>query len=131
MIRRPPRSTRTDTLCPYTTLFRSQLIKPVSRLNPRDEEVLFTRRSPPDGGAYCTLILTRRVPVSTPEHGFEPHRHDAGLRDLKYGVAVHDVLGNKPGSARHRVEKPAGIIKKPLGKLCTKRPGAQKVQAAH
>src|SRR3546814_1382426 len=25
MIRRPPRSTRTDTLCPYTTLFRSGL----------------------------------------------------------------------------------------------------------
>src|SRR3546814_10931378 len=25
MIRRPPRSTRTDTLCPYTTLFRSML----------------------------------------------------------------------------------------------------------
>src|SRR3546814_10289046 len=24
MRRRPPRSTRTDTLCPYTTLFRSQ-----------------------------------------------------------------------------------------------------------
>src|SRR3546814_10846262 len=24
MIRRPPRSTRTDTLCPYTTLFRSR-----------------------------------------------------------------------------------------------------------
>src|SRR3546814_13360649 len=29
MIRRPPRSTRTDTLCPYTTLFRS----PQPRLN--------------------------------------------------------------------------------------------------
>src|SRR3546814_9595483 len=26
MIRRPPSSTRTDTLCPYTTLFRSLLI---------------------------------------------------------------------------------------------------------
>src|SRR3546814_17675295 len=26
MIRRPPRSTRTDTLFPYTTLFRSQVI---------------------------------------------------------------------------------------------------------
>src|SRR3546814_18259304 len=26
MIRRPPRSTRTDTLFPYTTLFRSQFI---------------------------------------------------------------------------------------------------------
>src|SRR3546814_2552927 len=29
MIRRPPRSTRTDTLFPYTTLFRSQLGEPV------------------------------------------------------------------------------------------------------
>src|SRR3546814_8668524 len=28
MIRRPPRSTRTDTLCPYTTLFRSVGDKP-------------------------------------------------------------------------------------------------------
>src|SRR3546814_2914887 len=28
MIRRPPRSTRTDTLFPYTTLFRSQAEKP-------------------------------------------------------------------------------------------------------
>src|SRR3546814_8995303 len=27
MIRRPPRSTRTDTLCPYTTLFRSSLLR--------------------------------------------------------------------------------------------------------
>src|SRR3546814_4639582 len=28
MIRRPPRSTRTDTLFPYTTLFRSDLLVP-------------------------------------------------------------------------------------------------------
>src|SRR3546814_12408815 len=28
MIRRPPRSTRTDTLFPYTTLFRSERIEP-------------------------------------------------------------------------------------------------------
>src|SRR3546814_2406555 len=27
MIRRPPRSTRTDTLFPYTTLFRSRLLR--------------------------------------------------------------------------------------------------------
>src|SRR3546814_14742144 len=27
MIRRPPRSTRTATLCPYTTLFRSDLVR--------------------------------------------------------------------------------------------------------
>src|SRR3546814_14091645 len=34
MIRRPPRSTRTDTLFPYTTLFRSQH-RPVARADPR------------------------------------------------------------------------------------------------
>src|SRR3546814_15188184 len=27
-IRQPPRSTRTDTLCPYTTLFRSRALAP-------------------------------------------------------------------------------------------------------
>src|SRR3546814_273478 len=31
MIRRPPRSTRTDTLCPYTTLFRSAAVNPQRR----------------------------------------------------------------------------------------------------
>src|SRR3546814_13348330 len=29
MIRRPPRSTRTDTLFPYTTLFRSEVFHPL------------------------------------------------------------------------------------------------------
>src|SRR3546814_17258005 len=37
MIRRPPRSTRTDTLFPYTTLFRS----PNSGFPPTFEETLF------------------------------------------------------------------------------------------
>src|SRR3546814_9460571 len=31
MIRRPPRSTRTDTLFPYTTLFRSAAFAPAAR----------------------------------------------------------------------------------------------------
>src|SRR3546814_13285409 len=38
MIRRPPRSTRTDTLFPYTTLFRS--IRTMSRHAPRRRYVL-------------------------------------------------------------------------------------------
>src|SRR3546814_21162165 len=38
MIRRPPRSTRTDTLFPYTTLFRSHCRKTEIRLlDPREE----------------------------------------------------------------------------------------------
>src|SRR3546814_6089880 len=35
MIRRPPRSTRTDTLFPYTTLFRSQAFGKHGHGNPR------------------------------------------------------------------------------------------------
>src|SRR3546814_10044195 len=38
MIRRPPRSTRTDTLFPYTTLFRSHAgLKPALALHGRNE----------------------------------------------------------------------------------------------
>src|SRR3546814_10174379 len=43
MIRRPPRSTRTDTLCPYTTLFRSQAQGPG-----RGRPVLHRRRETGD-----------------------------------------------------------------------------------
>src|SRR3546814_12580468 len=36
MIRRPPRSTRTDTLFPYTTLFRSVDIAPANYVSQQD-----------------------------------------------------------------------------------------------
>src|SRR3546814_4360694 len=39
MIRRPPRSTRTDTLFPYTTLFRSRAFTHVRRLDAEVEQV--------------------------------------------------------------------------------------------
>src|SRR3546814_1008279 len=39
MIRRPPRSTRTDTLFPYTTLFRSRPVGDRLRLGPRFEGI--------------------------------------------------------------------------------------------
>src|SRR3546814_10546729 len=37
MVRRPPRSTRTDTLVPYTTLVRSQCYSPGARAWRRDD----------------------------------------------------------------------------------------------
>src|SRR3546814_11545645 len=43
MIRRPPRSTRTDTLCPYTTLFRSA--------------------AAPDAGVGTDTLVARIIPV--------------------------------------------------------------------
>src|SRR3546814_6617920 len=49
MIRRPPRSTRTDTLFPYTTLFRSQLYS-------------YNRRLTALGGQMLRLAERHKVP---------------------------------------------------------------------
>src|SRR3546814_5394818 len=38
MIRRPPRSTRTDTLFPYTTLFRSETVTLNARVKPEHDD---------------------------------------------------------------------------------------------
>src|SRR3546814_5963668 len=46
MLRRPPRSTRTDTLCPYTTLFRSPGVGDPHRGRPRPPGL----RVAPDAG---------------------------------------------------------------------------------
>src|SRR3546814_11918376 len=67
MIRRPPRSTRTDTLFPYTTLFRS--------------------RGANDGGGHCTrlclrsrLCLARRWPRSGLRSHLRKKQHIANAR---------------------------------------------------
>src|SRR3546814_1003787 len=40
MIQRPPRSTRTDTLFPYTTLFRSAVLQETIQFYPEDDEAV-------------------------------------------------------------------------------------------
>src|SRR3546814_14462073 len=61
MIRRPPRSTRTDTLFPYTTLFRSE--RPVARRRQADLEPR-GRLLPCDLAAIEKLdALDRRVEI--------------------------------------------------------------------
>src|SRR3546814_20428755 len=63
MIRRPPRSTRTDTLFPYTTLFRSS-IPPRNSWRCRSPPAARRRRGP-DGGGVPALeplkVLGRRL----------------------------------------------------------------------
>src|SRR3546814_3395450 len=59
MIRRPPRSTRTDTLFPYTTLFRSQAqYLGLRRPKPR-YFVHFRRAGQPDGESSAALRAAR------------------------------------------------------------------------
>src|SRR3546814_16864464 len=70
MIRRPPRSTRTDTLFPYTTLFRStgpptrwSRRRPAPPCRPRS----WTSTSPPTGGdARSEGSCRRRPPYPDP-----------------------------------------------------------------
>src|SRR3546814_11564329 len=73
MIRRPPRSTRTDTLFPYTTLFRSQRIDVRLRAFLGDEhlrsptrmEYSQARRSlnAPTAGTYPRVCACTAAPV--------------------------------------------------------------------
>src|SRR3546814_8679466 len=64
MIRRPPRSTRTDTLFPYTTLFRSE------------------RPSPACGGGWvggasAAAMLPKQQRRAEPPKAFPPHANVA------------------------------------------------------
>src|SRR3546814_3352394 len=72
MIRRPPRATRTDTLFPYTTLFRS------------DQPALYEN--------YRSGIAAYRVPVANGRyrvtlHLFEPAEDAAGKRVFDVAVS--------------------------------------------
>src|SRR3546814_20854731 len=56
MIRRPPRSTRTDTLFPYTTLFRSSITTVSTTVDGHTSEIEFLLSS--ENGDEATARLT-------------------------------------------------------------------------
>src|SRR3546814_17640381 len=111
MIRRPPRSTRTDTLSPYTTLFRSDDQVPVLRAGGGDD---LERRRPGlrEQGDRRLADGAAVVPGRTGIPGSRPHRRrgdpdrilDPGLRDAAHLPAAQaverDPLG--PGAGRGR-----------------------------
>src|SRR3546814_6594464 len=80
MIRRPPRSTRTDTLFPYTTLFRStRRPRRPARLGPGDrgaasrdpDRTRQTRRAAEDHGDRQRLSRSRHAARRSEEHTSE------------------------------------------------------------
>src|SRR3546814_17380533 len=90
MIRRPPRSTRTDTLFPYTTLFRSK--RPVQRRQPGKVAVEAARLGE-DAATGLELVDLEHddaaLPVTAPHH----HRRNA------FAVAAPDMR-HHPGFGR-------------------------------
>src|SRR3546814_11583780 len=80
MIRRPPRSTRTDTLFPYTTLFRSRYRAFPHRARDSGDGAC---RPYPAGGEYARRLWRARA---QPGRSFEDHRrseeHTSELQSL-------------------------------------------------
>src|SRR3546814_18361042 len=92
MIRRPPRSTRTDTLFPYTTLFRSPTVATLARL---------------DGGNPAGDIGKGRLQIAQcrqPGRGATLQRlDDRGERRLVVGELLKH--GERPGIRAGRSEE--------------------------
>src|SRR3546814_11489998 len=97
MIRRPPRSTRTDTLFPYTTLFRSQSF-PASAECLKDRGHAqcpgphgFASKSHQHPGTQAPLIVKRSIHVENdqiyivPIHRVPDHWHHWFLTGTKLG----------------------------------------------
>src|SRR3546814_3652104 len=67
MIRRPPRSTRTDTLFPYTTLFRSRQAAARGAATQNVDDVteqdvyVFSRRIAREGQANAAAVVARHT----------------------------------------------------------------------
>src|SRR3546814_20241983 len=117
MIRRPPRSTRTDTLVPYTTLFRSAGADPLAAVR----AALHKRVS----GLYQAGARAFLRYVGSAEIGLAAlrrHRHaDAGPRPAEL-PARHPP---RPGGFHHRSHRPHHglLLLGPAGRCPSHPPG--------
>src|SRR3546814_6175458 len=107
MIRRPPKSTRTDTLFPYTTLFRSQRLIAANR---RDHSLLAIE----EPEAHLHPHLQRRVY----KHRFETIVGlDSGVDDGQDDANDDDVAPSKPLSVLLTTHSPHIASVAPLNAL--------------
>src|SRR3546814_19056364 len=90
MIRRPPRSTRTDTLCPYTTLFRSglPLLEQALQIRflPLGRRLVLADDIGLEGRARIVVEDAERHRKFAETH-FDEHMRDAAVGDVKIGRA--------------------------------------------
>src|SRR3546814_17553462 len=94
MIRRPPRSTRTDTLFPYTTLFRSDAVVDEHRiaLAARAEAETRSVHLQPDGLRELAVAVGEHRHLAFSLVGLAPRAHDEGVVDRGARARV-DALG--------------------------------------
>src|SRR3546814_5153575 len=136
MIRRPPRSTRTDTLFPYTTLFRSRLaieiIEALSRPYEVDQHTLYIGASvgsaiaPRDGRTAEMLIRGADLALyRSKEHGgglhhpYEPQLHVHAEERRVLEIALREAL-EKNRSEEHTSEIQS-LMRIPSAVFCLKK----------
>src|SRR3546814_3556194 len=109
MIRRPPRSTRTDTLFPYTTLFRSlPNIRPKHPQNKdlpmTDKVALITGATGQDGAYLAEMLLDRGYTVHGIKRRSRSEEHTSELQSLmRISYAVFCLKKKKQ---QHNTTKP-------------------------
>src|SRR3546814_14105956 len=109
MIRRPPRSTRTDTLFPYTTLFRSV---------PEQARAMFPCVMPDDVPALSDALASANVSVCNLE--VFPLDQDGGLGRFAEGLKTGAALGAPPATVHmyniERIATAARRLKADIGR---------------
>src|SRR3546814_3068280 len=109
MIRRPPRSTRTDTLFPYTTLFRSRAspfcsaAQTAGILRKGHDRLLELRnRSPQNVGGPG--VPEKRLGQNRCQRQARSEEHTSELQSLmRISYAVFCLKKNKPQPLTHRL----------------------------
>src|SRR3546814_6777391 len=84
MIRRPPRSTRTDTLFPYTTLFRSTHISAMGADGPGKQEL--------DPALVAAAVRFADLPAQAAAIGECQHAVAAGLRSEEHTSELQSLM---------------------------------------
>src|SRR3546814_7761341 len=95
MIRRPPRSTRTDTLFPYTTLFRSR-----KRGIEVEERVIW----PDELESFEQFFLTGSAAEITPVQSAGPWNFEVGALTLQLQKDYSDLVNGRSRSEEHTSE---------------------------
>src|SRR3546814_9101025 len=124
MIRRPPRSTRTDTLFPYTTLFRSASLvdAPGARCGQVNLGVGVVEALLERGHQVVALMLGNGRHEIAPVFGIEPAHAVEKPLDL--------ALAAEEDAAQHQGAHPLGMRLR-IGKRQGRAPGAAEPVPAH
>src|SRR3546814_3417066 len=101
MIRRPPRSTRTDTLFPYTTLFRSPADRFLDRIESRDALQRFLGDGALLGGVDVMELAPDVGPAGHRDH--RPRLPLGNVERVEPGIGIGDEVAGKSGEVALRM----------------------------